>query len=72
VSEGKKAEAACWADSEKLAGGYLETLAKNGMKVQKPNAKFSGELTGLGKTITDDWVKKAGADGQAILDAYRK
>ena len=26
----------------------------------------------VGKTITDDWVKKAGADGQAILDAYRK
>jgi TRAP-type C4-dicarboxylate transport system substrate-binding protein len=72
VAEGKKAEAACWADSERLAGGFLETLGKNGMKVQKPNAKFSEELAGLGKSMTDDWVKKAGADGQAVLDAYKK
>ena len=72
MAEGKKAEAACWSESEKLAGGFLETLAKNGMKVQKPNAKFAEELAGLGKTMTDDWVKKAGADGQAIIDAYKK
>jgi len=72
AAEGKKAEAACWAESEKLAGGFLETLAKNGMKVQKPNDKFAAELAGIGKTMTDEWVKSAGADGQAILDAYKK
>lgn len=72
AAEGKKAEAACWAESEKLAGGFLETLAKNGMKVQKPNAKFASDLAGIGKTMTDEWVKNAGADGQAILDAYKK
>ncbi|MGE0658462.1 MAG: TRAP transporter substrate-binding protein [Reyranellaceae bacterium] len=72
AAEGKKAEAACWAESEKLAGGFLETLAKNGMKVQKPNDKFAAELAGIGKTMTDEWVKGAGADGQAILDAYKK
>jgi len=72
AAEGKKAEAACWAESEKLAGGFLETLAKNGMKVQKPNAKFASDLGGIGKTMTDEWVKNAGADGQAILDAYKK
>ncbi len=72
AAEGKKAEAACWAESEKLAGGFLETLAKNGMKVQKPSAKFAADLAAIGKTMTDDWAKKAGADGQAILDAYKK
>jgi len=72
AAEGKKAEAACWAESEKLAGGFLETLAKNGMKVQKPSAKFAADLAALGKTMTGDWATKAGADGKAILDAYNK
>ncbi len=72
LEEGKKAEAACWADSERLSQGFLDTLAKNGMKVQKPNDKFAAELAGLGKSMTDEWTKSAGADGQAILDAYRK
>jgi TRAP-type C4-dicarboxylate transport system substrate-binding protein len=72
LSEGKKAEAACWADSQHLAQGFLDTLAKNGMTVQKPNDKFAAELTALGKIMTDEWTKSAGADGQAILDAYKK
>jgi TRAP-type C4-dicarboxylate transport system substrate-binding protein len=72
LAEGKKAEAACWAESESLAQGFLDTLTKNGMKVQKPNAKFAEELAALGKTMTDEWTKLAGADGQAILDAYKK
>jgi TRAP-type C4-dicarboxylate transport system substrate-binding protein len=72
LAEGKKAGDACWADSERLSAGFLDTLAKNGMKVQKPNDKFTAELAGLGKIMTDEWTKLAGADGQAILDAYRK
>lgn len=71
VEEAAKAEAAGWAESERLAQGYLETLAKNGMKVQAPNAKFKEELSALGKTMTDDWLKAAGAEGEAIVKAYR-
>jgi TRAP-type C4-dicarboxylate transport system substrate-binding protein len=65
-------EAACWADSEKLSQGFLETLAKNGMKVQKASPKFASELAEIGKVMTDEWLKVAGADGKAIIDAYRK
>lgn len=68
----KTAEASCWAESEKLAQGFLETLAKNGMKVQKASPKFAAELNEIGKTMTEEWLKVSGADGKAIVDAYRK
>jgi len=68
----KKQEADCWAEAEKLAAGFIETLAKNGMKVQKPSAQLASDLAAIGKSMTDDWVKKAGAEGQALVDAYRK
>lgn len=71
LAEGKKAEMSGWAESEKLAQGYLDTLAKNGMVVEAPNPKFKDELSAIGKSMTDDWAKDAGADGEAILKAYR-
>lgn len=68
----KNAEDACWADSEKLSQGFLETLQKNGMKVLKATPQFAAELNEIGKIMTDEWLKVAGPDGQAIIDAYRK
>ncbi|WP_119422936.1 TRAP transporter substrate-binding protein [Desertibaculum subflavum] len=68
----KSAETSCWAESEKLAQGFLDTLAKNGMKVQKASPKFAAELNEIGKTMTEEWLKVSGADGKAIVDAYRK
>ncbi len=72
LEEAAKAEAAGWAESERLAQGFLETLAKNGMKVGPPSAKLAGEYKELGKKLTDEWLEKAGADGKALIDAYRK
>ena len=38
-----------------------------------PAKRFSKRvLAELGKTMTDEWTKLAGADGKAILDAYNK
>ncbi|MBM3645414.1 MAG: TRAP transporter substrate-binding protein [Alphaproteobacteria bacterium] len=70
--EAAKAEAAGWAESERLAKGFLETLAKNGMKVQAPSARLAQEYKDLGKRLTDEWLEKAGADGRAVVEAYRK
>jgi TRAP-type transport system periplasmic protein len=30
------------------------------------------ELLAIGDSMTTDWLKTAGAEGQAIVDAYRK
>ncbi len=72
LAEAEKAEAAGWAESERLSKGFLETLAKNGMKVQPPSAKLAAEYKELGKKLTEEWLQKAGADGKAVVDAYRK
>jgi hypothetical protein len=29
-------------------------------------------LTAIGKTMAEEWEKKAGADGAALLQTYRK
>ena len=66
------AEERGWKDSEEKAKQYLETLAKNGMTVGPPSAQLKADLKKIGDTMTADWVKTAGADGQAIVDAFRK
>ncbi len=63
--------AACSAKSAELASWYFEQLAKNGMKVEDAGPDFLKELQSIGSKMTADWLKTAGADGQAILDAYK-
>ncbi|KAF0102141.1 MAG: dctP [Rhodospirillaceae bacterium] len=72
LAEAAKAEALGWAEAERLSAGFLETLAKNGMKVQPPSPKLAGEYKELGKKLTAEWLEKAGTDGKAVVDAYTK
>ena len=48
-----------------------ETLAKNGMSVREPDAKMKAAFQKIGNQMAQEWEKAAGADGQAILKAYR-
>jgi TRAP-type C4-dicarboxylate transport system substrate-binding protein len=48
-----------------------ETLAKNGMSVRDPDAAMKAEFAKVGAQMAQEWEKAAGADGQAILKAYR-
>jgi TRAP-type C4-dicarboxylate transport system substrate-binding protein len=63
--------AACAAKSEELAGWYFEQLEANGMKVEPASADFLAELEVIGAKMTKTWLETAGADGQAIVDAYK-
>lgn len=47
-------------------------LVKGGMKVLPPSKALIDGFKKVGATMTDEWVKKAGADGKAIVDAYQK
>ncbi|WP_439491925.1 TRAP transporter substrate-binding protein [Bosea sp. (in: a-proteobacteria)] len=58
-----------WAEK---SGWYLDQLKAKGMKVQAPSAELAAGFKKAGDTLTADWLKKAGADGQAIVDAYKK
>jgi TRAP-type C4-dicarboxylate transport system substrate-binding protein len=51
---------------------YLDQLKAKGMKVQPPGPELAAGFRKLGEQLTADWLKKAGAEGQAIVEAYRK
>ena len=48
-----------------------ETLGKNGMTLHKPDAAMMKAFTSAGDTMLKEWQQKAGADGAAIVKAYR-
>jgi TRAP-type C4-dicarboxylate transport system substrate-binding protein len=69
---GDETGAACSAKSAELAGWYFEQLADNGMSVEDAGPEFLSELQAIGTKMTADWLKAAGPNGQAILNAYNK
>jgi TRAP-type C4-dicarboxylate transport system substrate-binding protein len=66
------AETRGWKMWQDKAGWYLDQLKAKGMKVQDPSPALAAGFKKAGETLTADWLKKAGADGQAIVDAYKK
>src|SRR5262245_45589952 len=48
-----------------------ETLAKNGVTVVDANPELRAALAKIGEQMAQEWEKTAGADGQAILKAYK-
>lgn len=72
LDSAKAAEARGWKIAEEKASWYLGELKAKGMKVLPPSAELKEGLQKLGVQLADDWVKKAGADGKAVLDAFRK
>jgi TRAP-type C4-dicarboxylate transport system substrate-binding protein len=51
---------------------YHDEIAKKGMKVSPPSPALAAGFKKIGEQLAGDWLKKAGPDGQAVVDAYRK
>jgi len=66
------AEERGWKSWQEKTRWYLDQLAAKGMKVQPPSPALTAGFKKVGEQLTSDWLKKAGADGQAVVDAYRK
>jgi TRAP-type C4-dicarboxylate transport system substrate-binding protein len=66
------AEERGWKAWQDKAGWYLDQLKAKGMKVQPPSDKLKADLKKVGDQLTADWLKKAGADGEAVIAAYKK
>ena len=62
--------ASCAAKSADLSNFYFDELAKNGMIVEDAGPEFLAELQAIGVKMTAKWLETAGAEGQAIVDAY--
>ena len=67
-----EAETRGWKTSEEKNTFYLDQFRKNGMTVSAPSAQLKADFQKIGATMTEEWLKTAGADGKAIVDAYKK
>jgi TRAP-type C4-dicarboxylate transport system substrate-binding protein len=65
------AEKRGWEMSRKREGDANKLLADNGMTVHAPDAALMASMNKIGDTITAEWLKAAGADGEAIVKAYK-
>ncbi len=71
-------DAAAAAETRGFAAAQVETedskaaLVKGGMKVVPPSDALKAGFQKVGATMTEEWIKKAGADGKAIVDAFKK
>jgi TRAP-type C4-dicarboxylate transport system substrate-binding protein len=66
------AEERGWRTSEQKDQEYVRELAAKGMKVSSTNDLLKRELKVIGGRMTTEWLKSAGEEGQAIIDAYRR
>jgi TRAP-type C4-dicarboxylate transport system substrate-binding protein len=71
VKSATAAEKRGWEFSKAREKEANETLAKNGMTLHEPDAAMKDAFTKIGQQMAAEWEKTAGADGQAILKAYR-
>ena len=66
------AELRGWKISQEKNDWYKKALAEKGMKIVTPSAKLTADMKQVGSVMLVDWEKKAGAEGAAVLAAYRK
>lgn len=61
-----------WKVSQDKNEWYLNALTERGMKIMKPSNKLVSDFKQLGEVMLADWEKKAGSDGSALIDQYKK
>jgi TRAP-type transport system periplasmic protein len=66
------AEIRGWQISEERNAWFLAELQRNGMNVLPPSPQFKSDLDKIGETLIAEWLKQAGPEGQAIINAYRQ
>jgi TRAP-type C4-dicarboxylate transport system substrate-binding protein len=71
VKSAAAAEKRGWELSKAREKEANEALAKNGMTLHEPDAAMKDAFARIGQQMAAEWEKTAGADGQAILKAYR-
>lgn len=65
-------EAKGWEESKAVMAQSLETLKSNGMTIHQPPAALKADLQKVGDSLLKEWLAKAGAEGQSLIDAFRK
>jgi TRAP-type transport system periplasmic protein len=66
------AEARGWEASKKANTESLEKLKTAGMQILPAPAALNADMKKVGDTMLKEWLDKAGLEGQALVDAFRK
>ena len=72
LQAGAAAEARGWAESSKVNADTLAVLKAKGMAVEPPSTALKADMQKVGESMVKEWLDKAGPEGQAMLDAYKK
>ena len=72
LKAGADAETRGWALSQAKNTEYIDLLKKNGMTIVPPPAQLTSDMKKVGDTMLKEWLEKAGPEGQAIVDSYKK
>ncbi len=66
------AETRGWAASRRVNTESLEKLKANGMNIVPPSPALKADMKKVGDVMLKEWLAKAGPEGQALVDAFRK
>lgn len=72
LKAGADAESRGFATSKAKNEEYKDLLKKAGMNIVAPSAALTADMKKVGDTMLKEWLEKAGPEGQAVIDAYRK
>ena len=65
------AEKMGWELGRKLQVEHRNILKENGMVVTAPTTELDAQLRKIGETMVNEWLQEAGAEGKAVIEAYR-
>jgi TRAP-type transport system periplasmic protein len=72
LKAGADAEARGWAASRKTNTDSQDKLKANGMNIVPPSPALKADMKKVGDVMIKEWLDKAGPEGQAVIDAFRK
>lgn len=67
-----RAEERGWKRSEELNEEHKKILAQRGIQVLPATDAMKAELKKIGETMAAEWAQRAGADGAAVIAAFRR
>jgi len=66
------AEKRGWEASKAETEAKIKIMQDNGIEVSEPSPQLVRHLKKIGEAMTEEWLGRAGEDGQALLEAYSK
>ena len=72
LKAGADAETRGLASAKRANVETLDKLKGAGMNILPPSPQLKADMAKVGDTLLKEWLEKAGPEGKALIDAYRK